>query len=95
MAYLSANIAELSGDTKHELVLLSHWLVDITSQTSTLLSLQSHIGICDLGQRREEEDNSEAEHEGGDTKICPLYLGEIIGLGVGEEDACSEERCHD
>lgn len=92
---MSANITELSSYSEHEFVLLAHGLINVAGKTRALFSLQSHICICDLGQRREEENYSETEHECCDAEVGPLDFGKVVGFSVREEDTGGEERGHD
>ena len=94
-ADLGANVTELSRHAKEEFVLLTHGLVDVSGQAGALLGLERHIGVGDFGNGGEEEDDGEQEDESGDAKVGPLDVGEVFGLGVFEEDARSEEGCHD
>lgn len=89
---LSTDVTELSGNTEEELVLLAEGLLDVTGQVRALLGLESHIGISDFWDWREEEDDGEEGDESGDTDVCPLYLAEIVTGGLLEEDTRGEER---
>jgi hypothetical protein len=64
----------LCGDAEEELVLFSERLLLVSGQISTLLGLESHVGICDFGNGAEEEDDGEQEDEGGNADVCPLHL---------------------
>lgn len=94
-ADLCTNITELGGDSEEQLVLLGQRLLFVASQTSRLLGLKLHVGVGNLWQRREEEDDSQQEHESGDSEVGPLHLGQIVRGGVGEEDTTGEQRCDD
>lgn len=90
---LSTDVAELTSDTEEELVLLAKWLLLVTSQIGALLSLKSHVGICDFWDWREEEDDGKEGDEASNTDVCPLDLAEI--LGVLEEHSGGEQRSDD
>ena len=88
-------IAELCRDTKHELVLPPHRFIHIPRQARTLLRLQCHVGIRDLGDGTKEEYYSKQEHEGRNTQVSPLHLTQIIGIRVAEEYTRCEKWRHD
>jgi hypothetical protein len=48
-----------------------------------------HVGVLDLGNRRQEEQNDEQGHKASDTKVCALHVLEtlVVVNGVGEEQA--------
>ena len=92
---LSADIAELGGDTEEELVLLAHGLVNVPGETRTLFGLESHVGIGDLGNRRKEEDHGQEKDKGGDAKVRPLNVGKIFRVSVSEEDSRRQKGRHD
>ena len=91
---MGADVAELCGDAEEELVLLAHGLIDVAGQSRALFGLEGHVGIGNLGNRGEEEDNGEEEDEGGNTEVGPLNVAEIGGICVFEEDARGEEGRH-
>ena len=92
---LSADVAELRGHAEEELVLLAQRAIDEARQAGRLLGLQRHVGVGDLGDGREEEDDGEEEDEGGDAEVGPLDVAEVGGVGVLEEDARRQQRGHD
>src|SRR5271155_5398760 len=71
---LCADIAELSCNTEEELVLFTEWLLLVPSEIGALLSLKSHVCVCDFRDGREEEDDGKEEDECCYADICPLDL---------------------
>lgn len=69
---LSTNVAELSGNTEEESVLAAERLVDVSSSRGHHLGLISHVGVGDLRDGSEVENNSQDTDEDGDTKVNPL-----------------------
>jgi hypothetical protein len=59
----------LCSDTEEESVLLRKGLVFEGSLGSTGCSLSGHIGVGNLGNGSEKEDNGEDEYEDGDTLL--------------------------
>lgn len=92
---LGTDIAELSSNAKEESVLLLEGLFLVTGKRSSLLGLEFHIGICDLGKLGEEEDDGQEENESSNAEVCPLNLGQIILGGVGEEDTAGKKWSND
>jgi hypothetical protein len=92
---LGADVAELGGDTEEELVLRAEGPVFVTGEVRALLGLEGHVGVSDLGDGREEEDDGEAEDEGRDAEVGPLDGGEGVVVDVLEEDARGEEGRND
>ena len=92
---LCADIAKLSGHAEEELVLVTHGLVDVASETGALFGLEGHVGICDFGDWGKEENNGEGEDEGGDAEVGPLHVGEVVGVGGLEEDPGCQKWGHD
>jgi hypothetical protein len=62
---LCSHVAKLRSDTEEESVLLGKGLVFEGSLGATRSSLSGHIGVGNLGNGSEEEDDSEDEHEDG------------------------------
>lgn len=52
--------------------------------------LESHVGVGDLGDGGEEEDDGEEQHEDGDREVDPLDVGQGAGVVKGEEDVGAE-----
>jgi len=71
---LGTNVAELSGNSKDELLVLPERLVLESSERCGLLGLESHIGIGDFGDGCEEENYSKKEHKGSNGEVCPLHV---------------------
>ena len=92
---LRADVTELCCDAEEELVLLSEWDVFVTCQIRALLSLERHVCICDFWNWGEEEDDGKQEDESCNTDVRPLDFGEIVDVGVREEDSGCEERGDD
>jgi hypothetical protein len=79
-ADLSTDVAELSSNTEEESVLLAEGLVDVSSGGGHHLSLVGHIGVGDLRDGSEVEDDSEDTDEDGDTKVDPLNAGKRLAI---------------
>ena len=92
---LCADIAELSGHAEEEFVLIAHGLVDVARETGGLLGLKGHVGIRNLWDRREEEDDGQEKDEGGDAEVGPLHVGEVVGVRGFEEHTRGQEWGHD
>lgn len=92
---MGANVTELSRHAEEELVLLAHRLVLMTGCASNLHSLQFHIRVGDFGEFHEEEDDGKEKDKGSNSEICPLHLGDIVGVGVAEENPAGQKRSHD
>lgn len=69
---LGTNVAELSGNTEEQSVLAAERLVDVSSSRGHHLRLISHVGVGDLRDRSEVENDSQDTDEDGDTKVNPL-----------------------
>jgi len=94
---LGTNIAELSGDTEEESVLLAERLVDISGSRGHHLSLVGHIRVSDLGDGCEVEDDGQDTDEDGDTKVNPLNSLKTLAIGpdILEYHERSKNRCDD
>lgn len=77
---LSTDVAELSSNTEEESVLLAERLVDVSSGGGHHLSLVGHIGVGNLRNGSEVEDDSKDANEDGDTKVDPLNGGERFAV---------------
>lgn len=77
---LSTNVAELSSNTEEESVLLAERLVNVSSGGGHHLSLVGHVGVGDLRDGSEVEDNSEDADEDGDTKVDPLHARQALAV---------------
>ena len=93
--HLGADVAELSDDAEEEFVLFAQGLVLVAGQVGALFGLESHVGVGDFGDGREEEDDSEEEDEAGDAEVGPLHVAEVGIADFLEEDAGREERGDD
>jgi hypothetical protein len=69
---LSTNVGELGKGAPEEGVLLTKWLVDVSSSRGGHLSLVGHVGIGDLRDGSKVEDNSEDGDEAGNSEVDPL-----------------------
>lgn len=94
---LASDVGELGGGPPEESVLLAHGLVDVAGGTGGHLSLVGHIGVGDLRDGSEEEDDCEDGDEACDSKVD--VLDSLEGLAVGadmlEDDVGSKERSND
>jgi hypothetical protein len=66
---LGPDVAKLRSDTEEEGVLLGKWLVLESSLRSAGSGLSSHIGVGNLRNGSEEEDDGKDEYEDGNTLI--------------------------
>lgn len=87
---LCAGVAELGKGGMEEAVLLPERLVALTCVG--LLGLASHVGIGNLGDVAEEEDDGKGEDEAGDGEVDPL---DVSQGGLVVEGAEEDVRSHD
>jgi hypothetical protein len=94
---LSTDVTELSGDTPEECVLLLEGLVDEAGSVGHHLGLVGHVGVGNLGNRGEPEDNSEKSNENGNAEVDPLHAGERLAIltDVLEDDERGQNRGDD
>jgi hypothetical protein len=94
---LGTDIRELGKSSPEQSVLLAERLVDVASCSGGHLSLISHVGVCDLRNRREEEDDSEDGDEGGDAEVHPLngLEGATVCANILEDDLSCKNGCYD
>lgn len=64
---LSAHVTELGSNAEKQFVLLAEGLVFVAGKARTLLSLESHVSVCYLRNRRKEEHNGQEEDKAGDS----------------------------
>jgi len=81
--YLRTHITELTHGRHPEQPLA---LQRLLFKHSGVLGLPRHVRVRNFGDVGEEEDSREAENEDGDSKVDPLYRGEIFVVDAGEED---------
>ena len=94
---LTSDVGELSSGTPEESVLLAEGLVNVTGSRGSHLSLVGHVGVGNLRDRSEVEDDSQDTDEGSNTKVNPLDgLKRLsISTNVLEDDLGSEDRSND
>jgi hypothetical protein len=94
---LSTNVAELSGNTKEEGVLVAEGLVGVSSSRGHHLGLISHVGVGDLRDGSEVENNSQDTDKDGDTKVNPLDRLKRLAVltDILEDDERSKDGSND
>lgn len=94
---LTSDVRELSSGTPEESVLLAEGLVDVTSSSGGHLSLVGHVGVGNLRNGSEVEDNGEDTDEASNTKVDPLNSLERLAVGTNilEDDLSSEDGSND
>jgi hypothetical protein len=94
---LGTDIRELGESSPEQSVLLAERLVDVAGCGGGHLSLVGHVGVCDLGNGREEEDDGEDGDEASDTEVHPLngLEGATVFANVLEDDLSGENGCYD
>lgn len=90
---LRARVAELREGGVEEPVLLPERLV--VGVGVRLGRLEGHVGVGDLGDDGQEEDDGEDEDEDGDGQVHPLHVAQRLGVVEGEEDVRAQHGRHD
>jgi hypothetical protein len=90
---LGTDVGELRECTPEQSVLLAQRLVDVAGGASGHLSLVGHVGVGDLRDGSEVEDDGEDGDEASDTKVHPLHglEGATVSANVLEDNLRSED----